>query len=35
LINALHEHDKARIEDLLKDAFVMGEDIDEGIYDVA
>ena len=31
----MHQHDKLKIEELLKEAFVLGEDIDDGIYDVA
>lgn len=31
----MHAHNKTKINELLKDAFILGEDIDEGIYDVA
>ena len=35
LINSIHEHNKEKIDELLKTAFVLGEDIDNGVYDVA
>ena len=35
LINSIHEHNKEKIDELLKTAFVLGEDIDDAIYDVA
>jgi predicted lactoylglutathione lyase len=35
LINSMHAHNKKKIDELLKDAFILGEDIDDGIYEIA